>query len=285
VVSEATRARVAAAAAKLKYHVDENAARLRTGKTGTLAVVVIVRPEQDMKDFNPFHFSLLGSVCAAASARGHDTLVSFQGAPDELRGLYQEQRKADGMIVIGTSENPAAWDYFHGVADSGAHVICWGSPHEDLDWIRSDNRGGARLATSHLIESGYRNIVCIASETSAQRQFKERWQGYAERMAEEKLPAHLVTFEEGYSRDEQGRRAALALIESGGHLTRSSAAATKWRWACCLSCMTMASPCRGKWAWWALTASARVPWPPRPSPPSSRTSMPQALLWSTGCWR
>jgi DNA-binding LacI/PurR family transcriptional regulator len=215
VVSEATRARVAAAAAKLNYHVDENAARLRTGRTGTLAVVVIVRPEQDMKDFNPFHFSLLGSVCAAASARGHDTLVSFQGAPDEMRGLYQEQRKADGMIVIGTSENPAAWDYFSDITRSGAHVICWGSPIEELDWIRSDNRGGARLATEHLIESGYRNIVCIASETSAQRQFKERWQGYAERMAEEGLPARLITFEEGHSRDEQGRRAALALIESG----------------------------------------------------------------------
>ncbi|WP_343613478.1 substrate-binding domain-containing protein [Novosphingobium sp.] len=215
VVSEATRARVAAAAAKLKYHVDENAARLRTGKTGTLAVVVVVRPVQDMKDFNPFHFSLLGSVCAAASARGHDTLVSFQGAPDELRGLYQEQRKADGMIVIGTSENPAAWDYFHEIAKGGADIVCWGSPIEDLDWIRSDNRGGARLATSHLIESGYRNIVCIASETSAQRQFKERWQGYAERMAEEGLPPRLITFEEGYSRDEQGRRAALALLEAG----------------------------------------------------------------------
>jgi transcriptional regulator with XRE-family HTH domain len=63
VVSEATRARVAAAAAKLKYHVDENAARLRTGKTGTLAVVVVVRPVQDMKDFNPST-----SRCWAASA-------------------------------------------------------------------------------------------------------------------------------------------------------------------------------------------------------------------------
>ncbi|WP_174549212.1 LacI family DNA-binding transcriptional regulator [Novosphingobium rosa] len=215
VVSEATRARVAAAAAKLKYHVDENAARLRTGKTGTLAVVVVVRPVQDMKDFNPFHFSLLGSVCAAASARGHDTLVSFQGAPDELRGLYQEQRKADGMIVIGTSENASAWDYFHEIAKGGADIVCWGSPIEDLDWIRSDNRGGARLATGHLIEAGYRNIVCIASETSAQRQFKERWQGYAERMTEEGLPPRLITFEEGYSRDEQGRRAAEALIASG----------------------------------------------------------------------
>ena len=55
VVSEATRSRVHAAAAKLNYHVDENAARLRTGKTGTLAVVVICRAGENLKDFNPFY--------------------------------------------------------------------------------------------------------------------------------------------------------------------------------------------------------------------------------------
>ena len=41
VVSEATRLRVAEAARRLNYSVDENAARLRTGKTETLDVVVI----------------------------------------------------------------------------------------------------------------------------------------------------------------------------------------------------------------------------------------------------
>ncbi|HWU04245.1 MAG TPA: substrate-binding domain-containing protein, partial [Novosphingobium sp.] len=203
------------AAAKLNYHVDENAARLRTGKTGTLAVVVICRPNQDIKDFNPFHYSLLGSVCAAASRRGHETLVTFQGAPDHLWGLYQEQRKADGMIIIGTSENREAWDYFHRLAQDGAHMVCWGSPHEDLDWIRSDNHGGAETATGHLIDSGYKRIVCIASEASAQRQFWERYEGYAARMEAAGLPPRLVTFEEGYSRDEQGRRAAVQLIRSG----------------------------------------------------------------------
>ena len=55
VVSAATRARVAEAARKLNYHIDENAARLRTGRTGTLAVVVICRPGEGMQDFNPFH--------------------------------------------------------------------------------------------------------------------------------------------------------------------------------------------------------------------------------------
>ena len=177
-VSEATRRRVEAAAAKLNYHVDENAARLRTGRTGTLAVVVICRPDEEVKNFNPFNFALLGSVCAAASRRRHETIVSFQGAPEHLWGLYQEQRKADGLIVIGTSENPQAWDYFHGLAQEGAHRVGGGSPYEDRDGGRADNLAGARMATQHLIESGYRNIVCIASETSAQRQFKERYDGW-----------------------------------------------------------------------------------------------------------
>ena len=212
VVSEATRARVYAAAAKLNYHVDENAARLRTGRTGTVAVVVVCRPGEDVRDFNPFHYALLGSVCAAASAAGHETLVSFQATPDRLWGLYQEQRKADGLIVIGTAENPEAWDYFRGIAADGAHLVAWGSPVEELDWVRSDNEGGARLATEHLLAGGYKQIVCVGSETSAQRQFKERWVGHAARMAEAGLTPRLISFEEGYNRVEQGRRAAATLL-------------------------------------------------------------------------
>ncbi len=216
VVSEATRARVAEAAAKLNYHVDENAARLRTGKTGTLAVVVICRPGENIKDFNPFYYALLGSICAAASRRGHETLVSFQDLPERLWGRYQEQRKADGIIVIGTSENREAWDYFHDLGQSdGNHLVCWGSPFDDLDWVRSDNDAGARLATGHLLEAGYAQIVCIASETSPQRQFKERYDGYATRMVEAGLTPRLVAIEKGYSREEQGRRAVAALIASG----------------------------------------------------------------------
>ncbi len=215
VVSEATRTRVVDAARRLNYHVDENAARLRTGKTGTLAVVVICRPGEDRKDVNPFYFSLLGSICAAASMRGHETLVSFQDAPDSLWGLYEEQRKADGLLVIGTTENAAAWDYFRDLATSGAHMVCWGSPFDELDWIRSENGEGARLATGHLIDGGYRAIACIASETSPQRQFKERFDGYAQRLHEAGLQPRLIEIEDGVAREEQGRRAVARLAASG----------------------------------------------------------------------
>ena len=212
VVSEATRARVTEAARRLNYAVDENAARLRTGRTGTLAVVVICRPGEARQDLNPFYFSLLGSLCAAASMRGYETLVSFQDKPESLSGRYEEQRKSDGLIVIGTTENSPAWAYYRELGAGGAHWVCWGSPYDDLEWIRSDNHEGARLATGHLLERGYRSVACIGSETSPQRQFKERYDGYAERLRQAGLEPRLIEIEPGLSRDEQGRRAVAALL-------------------------------------------------------------------------
>lgn len=215
VVSLATRERVLEAARKLDYIVDNNAARLRTGRTGTLAVVVICRPDENRQDLNPFTYSLLGSICAAASTRGYETLVSFQDGPANLAGRYEEQRKADGLIVIGTTQNEAAWSYYRELGQSGMHWVCWGSPFDDLEWIRSDNHEGARLATCHLIDQGFRQIACVGSLASLQRQFGERFEGYAEAMREAGLEPWLVEIEEGLSREEQGRRAVRALLASG----------------------------------------------------------------------
>ena len=215
VVSEATRARVFEAARRLNYAVDENAARLRSGRTATLAVVVICRPDEDRKDLNPFTYALLGTVCAAASARGYETLVSFQDGPENLSGRYEDRRRADGLIVIGTTQNLPAWTYYRDLGLGGTRMVCWGSPFDELDWIRSDNHAGALLATRHLIEAGFRTPVCIGSEGSLQRQFKERYDGYCQAMQEAGLTPRLVEIEEGLSREEQGRRAARQLIADG----------------------------------------------------------------------
>ena len=50
---------------------------------------------------------------------------------------------------------------------------------------------------------------------SAQRQFKERYVGYADLLRENGMVPRLITFEEGLTRDEQGRLAAVELIRSG----------------------------------------------------------------------
>lgn len=215
VVSAPTRTRVVEAARQLNYHIDENAARLRTGRTGTLAVVVISREGQGHQDVNPFYFSLLGAVCAAASSRGHETLVTFQDTPDSLSGRYEEQRKADGLIVIGTTANRPAWNYFRELGESGANVVYWGSPFDDLDWTRSDNHQGARLATAHLLDAGYRRIVCVTSEGSPQRQFNERYDGYAARLREAGHQPRAIEIDESLAREDQGRKAVTDLIAAG----------------------------------------------------------------------
>ena len=175
-------------------------------------MVVICRAGEPRQDLNPFYFSLLGSICAAASARGYETLVSFQDGAGGFNGRYQEQRKADGLIVIGTTENRAGWDHFRDAGTAGLHWVCWGSPFDELEWIRSDNDAGARLATRHLIERGYEQIACIGALDSPQRQFAERYEGYAAAMRDAGLEPRLIALEPGPAargaRTTRGRRFA-----------------------------------------------------------------------------
>ena len=124
-ITEATRRRVELAAEQLGYHVNARAAGLRRGETGTIAIVVIGREGQGPAAINPFYYSLLGSTCAAAAERGYEALVSFQARPDEFFGHYVARRQADGVVVIGTATNEAAWDYFRTCAEQSKGMAFW----------------------------------------------------------------------------------------------------------------------------------------------------------------
>ncbi|GAA4642957.1 LacI family DNA-binding transcriptional regulator [Pontixanthobacter gangjinensis] len=214
-ITEATRAKVMKAAEELGYVVDERAARLRRGKTGTLAVVVIGRPEEAASDVNPFYFSLLGSVCAAAAAQGLETLVSFQSEADQFFGKYEERGQADGLIVIGTTVNEPAWEYFRELASDGRAVAFWGSPFGDLEWVRSDNYEGGIIAAKELMAAGCSNIVHIGTIDSPQQQFRERYEGYEAALQKQGLIPHIQPVDDALDREQQGRDAIAQLVENG----------------------------------------------------------------------
>lgn len=214
-ITEPTRAKVMKAAEELGYVVDERAARLRRGKTGTLAVVVIGRPEEAASDVNPFYFSLLGSICAAAAAQGYETLVSFQSEEGKFFGKYAERGQADGVIVIGTTANEAAWEYFRDLSSDGRAVAFWGSPYEDIEWVRSDNYEGGMLATRDLIAAGCRSIVHVGSVDSPQQQFRERYEGYASEIEKAGQKPCLQAVDVALDREGQGRDAVARLVDSG----------------------------------------------------------------------
>ena len=212
-ITPATRRRVEQAAAELGYHVNMRAAGLRRGQTGSIAIVVIGRAGEGPASLNPFYYSLLGSTCAAAAARGYEALVSVQAEESDLFGHYVARRQADGMVVIGTATNEAAWDYFRIIAEATPATAFWGSPFDDTAWVRSDNREGGRLAVQRLAKGGAKHIVFIGDPASSQRQYRERYEGYRAGVEALGLKSHEAIVSQGSDRVAQGRNAVGTLIE------------------------------------------------------------------------
>ena len=214
-ITEATRRRVELAAEELGYHVNARAAGLRRGETGTIAIVVIGREGQGPAAINPFYYSLLGSTCAAAAERGFEALVSFQAKPEEFFGHYVARRQADGVVVIGTASNEAAWNYFRTCAEQSKGMAFWGSPFDDSVWVRSDNREGGRLAVERLVQGGAAKIIFVGDTTSSQRQFRERYNGYCDAMKAAGLTPVEAVVSQGEDRVMQGRNAIAQLVDNG----------------------------------------------------------------------
>lgn len=213
-ITEQTREKVRQAAADLGYRVDARAARLRSGKTRTIAIVVITRPGMGATEINPFHYSLLGSVCAAASDRGYQALVSFQAETEHFDSDYIETRQADGIVLLGTSTNDTAWEYHHPILDR-ADVASWGSPYVDHDRVDSDNAQGAKLAVDRLFAGGHRQIAFVGDTREIQNQFRERYVNFCELMREAGQEPGPSVWLEAPTRIEQGRLSTAQLIDSG----------------------------------------------------------------------
>ncbi|MEL0156581.1 LacI family DNA-binding transcriptional regulator [Sphingopyxis sp.] len=211
-VNAETRARVAQAAAELGYVVDRHASSLRLKSSETIALVTICRPGEDRSAINPFYFALLGSIAAATSARGFNLLVSFQESEANFRADFVRSGLADAMIVIGTTSNRAAWDYFAAAQASGHDFTCWGSPGGDFHWMRSDNEVGGRLAADHLVASGRRRLAFVGPQRSPQRQFDERRDGFTAALAAHGLTPVLAEPPPAEDRHAEGIAAARALL-------------------------------------------------------------------------
>ncbi|PKP96497.1 MAG: LacI family transcriptional regulator [Alphaproteobacteria bacterium HGW-Alphaproteobacteria-13] len=211
-VNAETRARVAAAARELGYVVDRHASSLRLKSSETIALVTICRPGEDRSAINPFYFALLGSIAAATSARGFNLLVSFQESAANFRADFVASGLADAMIVIGTTSNRAAWDYFREAQVSGLDFVCWGSPGAPFHWMRSDNERGGRLAAEHFIAAGRRHLAFVGPQRSPQRQFDERRDGFTAALAAHGIAPVIAEPPAGPDRHAQGVAAARDLL-------------------------------------------------------------------------
>ena len=179
-VSDRTRARVLAAAARLAYQPNPMARALRTRRVPTIAIVV-----HDVTD--PYFAEIVRGATAAASSRGFLTVVcsSDRDPLTELR--YVEMlslSRVSGVIFAGGGLEEARYrrrmrGYARSIAAYGGAIVALAPRSERWPAEVPANRTGARLVTDHLLSLGHARIAMISGPTTL-RTSREREIGYLE---------------------------------------------------------------------------------------------------------
>ena len=174
-VAEETRQRVQRAIDALGYHPNVMARRLRTGRSGVLALAFPELP-------SPYFAELAVQVIAAARRHGCTVLMDDTAgdAGAELRiasGLGDPM--IDGVILspLGLDQNELA------TRDRKIPLVLLGEADFGLvcDHVHIDNVSAARDATAHLIDQGYRRIGAIGwQDPSPRATAQQRLLGYTE---------------------------------------------------------------------------------------------------------
>jgi LacI family transcriptional regulator len=175
-VTPQMEARVRQAIAQLNYRRDANAATLRRlgRKTQTIGLVL-----EDVS--NPFSSALHRAVEDTARERG---VMVFAGSCDEdpqrerdLIGSLRD-RRVDGIIVVPASHDHA---YLYEERRAGTALVFVDRPaaYLEADTVVSDNAGGGRMATEHLLAHGHRRIGFLGDLLSITTA-AERLRGYRE---------------------------------------------------------------------------------------------------------
>jgi len=174
-VAPSTRERVRQAAVSLDYAAHPAAARLATGRSRAIGVLV------------PFVNSwycaeVMAGVEAICAEAGYDTIVIAVGTGADGRrridGSLRLHRKVDAIVSVDLALDPDEVAELHA---SGLGIASIGTDHAGHPSTGVDDRAVGRLATEHLLRLGHRRIGIIGDRTNSVYAFvvpEQRRQGH-----------------------------------------------------------------------------------------------------------
>ena len=181
-VNPATRDAVEAAVASLGYVPNRAARSLVTRRTDTLALVLSEPGTRVFSD--PFFASLVeGLLAAIAETELQLVVLLAQGDREHVKvERYVRQGHVDGVILTclhGDDPLPER------LQAAGVPTVLTGRPAiaRGIPFVDADNRGGARMATAHLLASGRRSIATITGPLDMTVAV-DRLEGYRSALAE-----------------------------------------------------------------------------------------------------
>lgn len=216
-VSLATRQRIEAIAQELHYSVDKNASSLRSQRSNTIALLFFEDPTPDGANINPFFLAMLGAITRASANRGLDLLISFQKMEDDWHVRYQDSHRADGLILLGYGDYTVYEQRLSQLVASDTLFVRWGSVRDDNigATVGSDNFGAGQQAGEHLLALGRRRIAFLGHADEHYPEFAERYRGLCSALDQAGHRADPALQADALSSEEDGRKAAQALLDSG----------------------------------------------------------------------
>jgi LacI family transcriptional regulator len=187
-VSAKTMKRVEAAIGELDYIPNHAARVLKGGRTNTVGLLV------------PSIADSFFASCAEAAGRvagSHNSLL-IVAASQNQRGIEMSsldvlmRHRPDGLLIVPSDPSNAALAKL--IKNSSIPVVTFDRPllGSGCASVVTDNFEASRNATLHLIEHGYKRILCLGGEPQLYT-IRERLRGYRQAMEEAGLPSLVDT--------------------------------------------------------------------------------------------
>lgn len=183
--TDATRRRVVEAAAQLGYRRNAIASALTRGRIHTIGVVLpLARAATDDRvSFNSLYAKeMLVTIADAACQVGLRITIIPLNNNDPVSSEEVRDGRVDGLILVQV-HNP---EQVRALYDSGLPCVAITAEHSPTS-VRPDNRGGAVIATEHLVSLGHRRIAHRANPQGEAA--RERQAGFEETIARHGLSA------------------------------------------------------------------------------------------------
>jgi DNA-binding LacI/PurR family transcriptional regulator len=208
-ISEETRQRVLAAVEELGYVPDAAAQALASGRTQTIGMVFRTSPHLTA---DLAHMQIIEGLMAVARQSGVRLLIDSvtQAESADTYVKLTRTKRIDGLILSDPRVDDLALRDL--VSDEFPLVLLGRLPDVKVCSIEFDNRGGARMATEHLLAQGHSRIGFIGYSPLAFTGVAERLRGYQDALAAAGIAFDETLVRYGYYSPGSGFDAAMSLL-------------------------------------------------------------------------
>lgn len=191
-VSEATKAKVIAAAKSLNY-VPNRAAKMLASKSTQHICLIISGPDYEYLT-NPYIYKLVNGVASALSLSGYELTIRMAKVEDEFEFIQGELNSNlyDGVLIWGTRmpDEPFTSLFEHRVPIVS---IARDHPSPAVNSVMVEHYQSAYRMTEYLIGCGYRKIMFLG-KLDIIKAARDRYEGYHQALLD-----HDIVFEDGWA--------------------------------------------------------------------------------------